>query len=256
MNDAEYNALPGVRRSDLWRMKQSPLHFRYYVDNPEEPTPALIFGQAAHKYILEPDTFFDEFEVVPKVDRRTKAGKEVLQAFEQLHSGKTFITAEEMQKITSMREALLRNPSAKEILTGDIRTEVPLTWVDPETGTPCKVKIDILGELNSIPAIIDYKTTTSCADGAFERSVRKYGYDFQAAMYTEAVRRTMLEEREFIFIAQEKDPPYASRVYWCSSYVVERGLETFRDLLKEYAECEKTNSWPGYEDGELFEEEW
>lgn len=256
MNDAEYNALPGIRRSDLWIMNQTPAHFRWRVDHPDEPTPALIFGQAAHKYMLEPDTFFDEFEVVPKVDRRTKAGKEILTAFEQMHEGKVFITNEDMQKLLAMREALLQNPTVKEILTGEIRTEVPFTWIDPQTQEPCKVKIDILAEQNGAPIIADYKTTTSCADGAFERSVRKYGYDFQAGMYTEGVRRATLEDREFLFIAQEKDPPYVARVYWCNTYMVERGMRTFHDLLNKYAECKRTNSWPGYEDTELFEEEW
>ena len=256
MNDTEYNALPGIRRSDLWKMKQTPAHFKYAIENPEDPTPALIFGQAAHKYILEPETFFDEFEVIPKVDRRTTKGKEVIRAFEQLNSGKTFITAEEMQQIYRMRAALLNNDTARALLNGDIRTEVPFSWVDPETGETCKVKIDILTEQNGMPLIIDYKTTSSCADGAFERSCRKYGYNFQSGMYTEGVRRSTLEDREFVFIAQEKEPPYACRVYWCETDFVERGMEIFHDLLRQYHDCKQNNSWPGYEDSTLYREEW
>ena len=256
MNDLEYNSLPGIRRSDLWKMKQTPAHFKYAIENPEDPTPALIFGQAAHKYILEPETFFDEFEVIPKVDRRTTKGKEVIQAFEQLHCGKTFITNEEMQAIYRMRAALLNNDTARALLQGDIRTEIPFSWVDPETGELCKVKIDILAEQNGMPLIVDYKTTTSCADGSFERSCRKYGYHFQAGMYTEGVRRNMLEDREFVFIAQEKDPPYAVRVYWCENDFVERGMEIFHDLLRTYHKCKTDNDWPGYEDSTLYREEW
>ena len=256
MNDNEYNALPGIRRSDLWAMRQTPMHFKYRIENPEDPTPSLIFGQAAHKYILEPETFFDEFEVVPKVDRRRKEGKEIIRAFEQLNEGKTFITAEEMQQIYRMSAALKKNDTVRELFSGDYRTEVPYTWVDPETGERCKVKIDLLTEQNGMPVIVDYKTTASCADGAFERSARKYGYHFQAGMYTEGVRRCSLEDREFIFIAQEKDPPYAVRVYWCDTDFVERGMEIFHSLLEEYHECKQNNDWPGYPDVMLYREEW
>ena len=35
MNDLEYNSLPGIRRSDLWKMKQTPAHFKYAIENPE-----------------------------------------------------------------------------------------------------------------------------------------------------------------------------------------------------------------------------
>lgn len=254
MNDNEYHELPGIRRSDLWKMSITPMHFRYAVDHPEEPTPSLIFGQAAHKYILEPESFFDEFEVIPKVDRRTKAGKQVMEAFEQLHNTKTLITAADMQTILAMREALMQNRDAKDIYEAATDKERAFNWTDPETGTVCKVKVDMLADLNGQPVIVDYKTTTSCADFAFERSCRKYGYDFQAGMYTIGVETEMMDRYEFIFIAQEKDPPYASRVYYCDPGFVDRGRRIYRDLLDEYAACKEADNWPGYESTDLYEE--
>ena len=76
-----YDDLPGVRRSDLWLINKSPEHFYYFTHNRPEPTPSLIFGQAAHKYILERDHFDEEFAIRPDVDRRTKAGKEAWYQF-------------------------------------------------------------------------------------------------------------------------------------------------------------------------------
>lgn len=255
MNDQTYNQMEGIRRSDLWKINQTPMHFRYAMDNPEEPTPALIFGRAAHKYILEPETFFDEFEVIPKVDRRTKAGKQIMEAFEQMNSGKTLIADADMQTIMAMRKALLLNPDAREIINGEIRTEEAFTWTDPRTGEVCKVKADIITEQNGQPLIVDYKTTASCADRAFERSARQYGYDFQAGMYTEGIDLCTMERHEFVFIAQEKTPPYAARVYFCDPSFVERGIRIFHDLLETYHECKQTNEWPGYENLDLYGEE-
>ena len=256
MKDQAYNRLDGIRRSDLWKIRQTPLHFKYAMENPEEPTPALLFGQAAHKYVLEPETFFDEYAVMPaNIDRRTKTGREAFTHFMQLAGDRTIITETDLQTVMAMRKALLLNPDAREIINGEIRTEEAFTWTDPGTGEACKVKADILTEMNGQPLIVDYKTTTSCADFDFERSARRYGYDFQAGMYTEGIDLCTMERHEFVFIAQEKTPPYAARVYYCDPSFIERGIRIFHDLLETYHECKQTNEWPGYENLDLYGEE-
>ena len=53
MTEKEYNEAEGVRRSDLWRMEDSAEKFRYFLDHPVEQTPAMAFGSACHKMILE-----------------------------------------------------------------------------------------------------------------------------------------------------------------------------------------------------------
>ena len=46
MTEQEYRAAEGVSRSQLWRLHEgSPEKFMYAEEHPEEPTPALIFGQ-------------------------------------------------------------------------------------------------------------------------------------------------------------------------------------------------------------------
>ena len=75
MTEKEYNEALGVRRSDLWRMHESPEKYLWFLEHPEPDTPALIFGSLAHKALLEPDGLPDEFAVAPSVDRRTNEGK-------------------------------------------------------------------------------------------------------------------------------------------------------------------------------------
>ena len=71
---SEYRAHPAISKSDLFKITKSPLHFKWSMENKEEKTAALIFGSACHKYILERDDFDSEFAVALNVDRRTKAG--------------------------------------------------------------------------------------------------------------------------------------------------------------------------------------
>lgn len=256
MNDRDYNAMEGIRRSDLWKIKQSPLHFRWHMDHPEEPTPALIFGRAMHKYLLEPETFRDEFAIAPSCDRRTKEGRRIYEDFADSVGDREVLTLDDMERIGEMKRALMENDDVADLMIRTVQKEEPYQWIDAETHEMCKVKADAIADYNGDLYIIDYKTTVSCADGAFERSVRKYGYDFQAGMYTEGVNCATLQEHGFVFIAQEKDAPYASRVYWCDAGFIKRGMAEFHDLLRTYHECKKTNTWKGYESADLYSEEW
>ena len=249
----DYDKIPAVRRSDLWELRKSPLHYLYTVTHEEEPTPALAFGIAAHKYILEEEDFWKDYVLAPEVDRRTKDGKAVWNQFvnELVETGKSSISASDYTVIQDMNAAILKNPTAAALLkTG--KHEVPIEWTDAETGEPCKCRPDCLTEYQGRKYIVDYKTTTSCEEGAFERSCRAYGYKLQAAMYTEGVFQTELETYQFAFVAQEKKPPYAVRVYFCDRGFIEEGADMFRELIEIYHKCKESGEWPGYEDKELY----
>lgn len=251
-----YDTIPAVRRSDLWEIRKSPAHYLYKVTHPEEATPALAFGTAAHKYILEPDDFWNRYAIAPEVDRRTKDGKATWNQFvtEMEQTGKSAISISDYMMIEEMDAAIKANPTAAELLkTGE--HEVPIEWTDPETRELCKCRPDVITTLDGIDWIVDYKTTTSCEDGAFERSCRIYGYKLQAGMYTEGAFNTTFKDYRFAFVAQEKTPPYAVRVYMCDPDFVAEGTDLFHDLLGIYHDCKESGDWPGYEDKELYGDE-
>lgn len=250
----DYNNIPAVRRSDLWEIRKSPAHYLYKVTHEEEKSPALIFGTAAHKYILEESDFWNEYCMAPDVDRRTKDGKAKWSQFLEDLGDRTPISSNDYDIIIDMNAAILANETASALLkTGE--HEVPIEWTDPETNEPCKCRPDCLTEYNGKKYIVDYKTTTSCEDGAFERSCRVYGYKLQAGMYSEGVFNYTLDDYGFAFVAQEKKPPYAVRVYFCDAGFIEEGRDTFHELIGVYHHCKTSGSWPGYEDKELIGDE-
>lgn len=249
-----YDKIPAVRRSDLWQLRKSPAHYLYAVTHPSESTPAMEFGTAAHKLILEPEEFDKAYVTAPEVDRRTKAGKAAWAEFMESLRDRSVIKPADLEVIQAMDEAVKAHPTAAALLkTG--QHEVPIEWTDPETGEPCKCRPDCLTEYGGEKYIVDYKTTTSCEDGHFERACRSYGYKLQAAMYSEGVFAETLESYRFAFVAQEKNPPYAVRVYFCDQGFIDEGREQFRDLIELYHICKKTNQWPGYENEELIGDE-
>lgn len=245
MTNKEYRDAEGISKSQLFHIAKSPLHFKYAQENPTEDTASLLFGRASHKYILEPESFFDEFAVLPKVDRRTKAGKDAIAEFNLANAGKEAISQEDFEIIQEMQRAIESNPLAVSLLCGD--HEQSYFWTDSDTGEACKCRPDCLTEYMGKKIIVDYKTCDSCQDGHFERNCRKYGYDVQAGMYTEGMFCNTYDKYGFAFVAQEKKAPYAVRVYICTDDYIEQGYDRFRELLGIYHECKQTGNWYGYE---------
>lgn len=254
MTQNEYRAYQAVSRSDLFKFKKSPLHYKYASEHQEEPTPALNFGSAAHKYILEREDFDTEFVIAPNVDRRTKEGKAIFAEFQEKAEGKTVISIDDFEKIKEMAKAVEEHPIASQLIKG--QHEVSLFWVDEQTGEECKVRPDCIHEDGNGVVIVDYKTTTSCEDGAFEKSCRKYGYKLQSGMYREGYFQNFFEDAGFAFVAQEKEAPFAVRVYVCTEEFMNEGYDEYRALLGLYHACKLTDTYHGYEEIEyLFGEE-
>ena len=132
MTNKEYRQDPGISRSDLFEMRKSPLHFQYQMTHPKEDTPALLFGRALHKMILEPGDFESEFAVCPTVNRRTKAGQEQYAAFMAENEGKDIVSQDDYEVMCEMAEVINKHQLAKKLLTGE--HEQSFFWTDPDTG--------------------------------------------------------------------------------------------------------------------------
>lgn len=244
MTEKEYRQHPAVSRSELFHILDSPEKFRYYKDNPIEPTPALIFGQAFHKMALEPDSFNNEFAVLPNVDRRTKEGKTAYAEFLEQSESKTVITEADLNKCTEMCAALKKASFLDKLLSGE--KEKPFFWTDEMTGEQCKCRVDCLSEVKELNIIVDLKSAAKADYDSFIRDAIKYGYDFQSAMYTEGVKASTGKECIFVFIVIEKEPPYAVNIFQADPILLRRGGDLFREAMGIYHDCNTTGNWYGY----------
>ena len=189
MTENEYNKADGIRRSDLWKMEDSPEKFKYFLEHPVEQTQAMAFGSACHKMVLEPKNFGDEYVVAPQIDRRTKDGKTAWETFCMENAGKTIVGAEDVETMREMSKALEMCPLAKKLIRGKGTTEEAFFWTDKDTGEPCKIKCDRVITLNRKKYIVDYKTCLSAETNRFNQDVFKLGYYMQAGMYAEGVKQ-------------------------------------------------------------------
>lgn len=244
MTEREYRKHPAISRSELWRIRESPQKFKYYREHPPEPTPALLFGQVFHKMLLEPDTFDEEFVAAPGVNRRTKEGKQILENFASKHENQKIITAEMFDQAKEMCDAIKREPLAVKLLKG--KAELPFFWTDEMTGEECKCRVDVLNTEYRQPIIVDAKTTADASTESFIRSAINYGYDFQAAMYSEGVEKNIGKKPLFVFIAVEKEPPFSVNILQADELMLRRGYDIFREYIGIYHDCKTSGNWYGY----------
>lgn len=245
MTEKEYRQSEGISKSSLFRMTESPEKFKWALDNPEPPTPALVFGQFVHKLILEPETVDDDFIVAPTVDKRTKEGKAMWAEFMGLvKDGQQIIDSGTCAVGLEMRRVAQDSPYVKRLLKGE--HELPMFWTDELTGEKCKARLDCLTEVDGKHIIVDYKTTANASTDAFMNTAVKYGYDFQAAMYSEGYKAVTGNDCIFVFIAQEKTAPYAVNILQADEVFLRRGRDTFRQLIGIYHDCKQSDNWYGY----------
>ena len=245
MSNAEYRKKEGISASDLKLMMKSMAHWKYYHDHPEESdSEALQFGRAYHKLMLEPDDFESEFIVFPKIDRRSKEGKEAYAGYLKKAEGKEILSTETYEKLKEMQKALYATPFVKLLIKGE--HEKSFFWKDEETGVPCKCRPDSYGQIQDEYICVDLKTTSDAETDHFMRDALKFGYDIQATHYCNGLEDHFKKPFKFIFIAQEKTAPYLVNVLQADEYFMASGKELRNTLLEQYKECLETGAYQGY----------
>lgn len=238
-----YHRWPYASQSILKIIRdKSPAHAKEQMDNPTPPTPALKLGTAVHTAVLQPDLFPKDYVVAPKVDRRTKAGKEAWTAFEQDHPFATILTADEYQQCMAMRDSVAAHPIASKLLEGN--AEISAVWKDAATGVLCKGRFDDIA--HGVGAVVDVKTTLDASPRVFMKAIWNYAYFRQAAMYLQGAQSLGIDANFFTIIAIEKAPPYAVAVYHIKDEAIKAGADELKPLLETYARCQESGVWPGY----------
>lgn len=246
--NADYHAGPGVSKSGLDKVAQSPLHYwAAYLDpnrQPREETPAMKVGTAIHAAVLEPDVFRDGYLPAPRIDKRTKAGKEMYADLQAIAESKNAILldADDYAACVAIADQVRLHPAARALFR-EGAAEQSAFWTDAETGVLCKARPDWL-----MPgAILDVKSTENASPGGFQRSVANYRYHVQAAWYLDGLAAATGDRLQaFIFCCFEKTPPYACAFYYADADMIELGRREYRKALRVYADCLAADKWPGY----------
>lgn len=241
----EYHRHGSVSKSQLDQLAKSPAHYLASLTTPRKETPAMRIGSLFHGLVLEPERV--KIAVAPVCDKRTKEGKATWEAFCLENAGAEIVTADEGEMLNGMAASIKAHPAASALLSGDGIAEGSCFWFDERSGELCRCRPDFYRR--DLGIIVDLKTTDDASPEAFAKSIAKYGYHRQNAMYVDGVEAATGDfVKGFVFVVTEKSAPYCTAVYSLDMQGIEVGRDQYKRLLLDLADCKIAKKFPGYSD--------
>lgn len=220
-----------------------PALYRYRRDHPKV-TAAFEYGTAAHKFVLGTGP---QIVIIDAEDWRTKAAQE--ERKQARADGHVPLLIGEFAAVGEMARAVEQHPLASALLDRERgMPEQSLFWQDGESGIWRRARLDYLPQPGAGRMIIpDYKTCDRADRESVRKAIANYGYYIQAAQYTGGVRALGLDyDPAFVFIFQEKTPPYLVNVVQLDDEAMEAGRERMQRACEMFRDCTQSDSWPGY----------
>lgn len=240
---SEYHSIAALSASSAKLLLKSPAHYLAAMESPKETTAAMRLGTLCHTLLFEPDNFAAEFAVQPKLDKRTKFGKEAAAQFEEDNQGKIVVDEYQYERAQAIAAAARAHPLVAEFMhEGD--AELTMRWM--QHSVECKARVDYLvGDV-----MWDLKTCQDASPEGFARQIGAFQYHLQAAHYAdgyEAIHDRPLDR--FCFIAVESEPPHMTAVYVLDDVSLQAGRAFMRKAAKAYQKAkDKTQVVNRYSD--------
>ncbi|MBM7788883.1 PD-(D/E)XK nuclease-like domain-containing protein [Tenggerimyces flavus] len=244
----DYHAHPALSSTGARKLlpPSCPAIFKYEREHPPPPKKEFDFGHAAHTLALGAGP---DIVPLPYDNRRTNAYKAAVE--EARAAGKVPLLQHEYDTVQEMVWALRTHPDAALLLDPDSGApEQSLFWTDDETGVACRARLDWLPKPKPSGLVIawDYKTTQSAAPDKIAKAIDEYGYFQQAPFYLDGMRALDLagDDAVFLFVFQEREPPYLVTVVQLPLITMEIGAARNRQARELFRRCVETDHWPAY----------
>jgi len=285
ISNEDYQRGPGISKTGLDRIAISPEHF-ITEKRCHRVIAGSVIGSPLHKLVLEPDTFENEYVMMPAgaPKRPTKtqlaSKKPSLQAMESIaywqqfdedHKGQTIISTtpgvnlstgledpfwkpSDWCMIHRMRDSISMHETASILLDpGSGRAETSCYWLDKDDDYGVRDPTFRLCKCrpdfinDAHNLMVDLKSAVDASYTGFRQHVAKYRYFVQAAWYTSGYyQSTGKAVQDFIFVVVEKQPPYGVGIYKLGLQEKRAGRALMLRDLDTYDECLKSGEWPCY----------
>lgn len=240
MLNETYHAEEGISSSAVKTVANSTLaHWKGAV---RESKTAWDLGTAVHSLVLEPHL---DYVVCGPDDRRGADWKAKQRAATM--NGQLLLTSGDYEQAQAMAASVLANETVRLMLENKSTViEASFFADDPDTGLRLKARPDAFVRDRGL--VIDIKTTLDASPRGFEREIRKYCYDMQAAFYLKTLGLANQDADQFLFVAVEKKPPYAVSIHVLSDdylkYASERVQHTLHVIKQAEAMQDYPTGWP------------
>lgn len=265
MSNKEYHSLKHyVSSSDLKDIFKAPMIYSMNKAEEKEQTACMLLGSVCHKWLLEEDSFFDEYVLAPEINKNTTKYKEwkAEQLADAKHlngeNPKTIIDAEMLDKAKAMKIALKQSHILTQLVEGAEETELSV-FVDATLGGDFKgfkCRPDLLHVKDRI--CIDYKTVADQLPDAatYRRRFVDLGYHMQAAHYTEVLKAAYdFANIRIVHLVQSKTAPYLAKAFNIPEYLINAGREDRSMAIGILRACCFNNNFNvGFDEAHIWED--
>jgi exodeoxyribonuclease VIII len=247
MTNEAYHAHPNISSSDVKAVATRSLaHWKYKT---YRASPAFALGSAVHALVLEPQK---NLVVRGPEDRRGAKWKDASLAADL--DGKILLTEGDYDLAAEIADATRTHALVGNFLSNKgFTAEASFFADDGETGVNIKCRPD--GYIADSGLVFDIKTTRDASPDGFPKELRNYGYDLQAAFYLRTLREAGFLAKKFIFVAVEKEPPYAVGLHVMTDryldHANERVTRTLEKINAAVTAGDYTTGWPMINDIDL-----
>ena len=250
---ASFHRLLPVLRGRTWS------HYRAALDEPDNPTEAMLIGRGLHLAALQPEVYRDtviDGPINPKTGQGYNLGTaKVTEAQEQMPEA-LVLPPQDRRRVEFMALQVRQHPVAKLFLEAAGAYCYETTGiVDYETQhgvVRCQFRPDIW--IPEEQSIADLKSTEDASESSFSRDIGKYYYHCQASMYLEMSYALGYPADSFTFLAVEKEAAcwtpsgvvHGVAAHMLGEDSVDSGRSLIRGALAGLAQCQARDEWPAY----------
>ena len=235
-----YHAWPGVSKSMLDKIRETPAHLKDYMDDPVHiQTPPLLLGSATHTSVLLPEKFADEYIVMPDIDGRTAEARAFRVAAKK--KGKTPLSHIDGRWIKAISARVRDTVFFKRCMNRQPLIENSIVWEMDDY--LCRARPDMIAD----DMVIDLKTTIQSCNN-FHNEIFRRRYHWQAYWYLKGCENVGIDCHTFMIIAAHKQRPFL-----VSLHEITRESEAYAVAAEEceaafdtYKTCMRSGVWPGY----------
>ena len=246
LDEEDYHADPALSASGAKRLIQTcPAIFHWERTHGRPEKRAFDFGHAAHGLVLG---IGQPVAVVDADSWRTKAAQE--QQKDAYDAGRVPLLTAEWEQVQAMAEALRKDPLAALVLDPERGVaEQSYFWTDERWGVQRRARLDWRTDVGGRICAVDYKTSVTADPRQIPKRVADFGYHMQDAFYRDAMVAAGLDDDPaFLFVFQEKTPPYLVTVVELDDDAVRAGRARNDRALEVFRDCTEAGIWPGYSD--------
>jgi len=251
-------------------IKEGPAIYRAKRDGliDSDESDSMRFGTLVHLALIEPDEWrrrlFEPEPVRPaNANGRGKKGtpekdsylrwkRDVDEWATELEQapGAIVLTERERERVEACAESVRQHAAdepgelgASDLLAATTATEQTILRRDEETGILLRHRLDLLADMG-VRVIADLKTTQDPSPDAFARSVARFGYHRQAAMYVDALQAVEPDaEIHFVIIAVRSRFPFEVATHVIEADELRQGRREYRRALQDLARRREQNDW-------------